>query len=82
MVADLRPPARISSQGETVARLVDGYDSLLLDLDGVVYLGAQAIEHAVESINSAQSQGFKIGYVTNNASRKPETIAKQLSKKR
>jgi ribonucleotide monophosphatase NagD (HAD superfamily) len=62
-----------------VARLVDGYDSLLLDLDGVVYVGEKAIDHAVESINSAQSQGFKIGYVTNNASRKPETIASQLA---
>ncbi len=61
-----------------MARLVDAYDSLLLDLDGVVYLGSQAVVHAIESINSAQSQGFKIGYVTNNASRKPETIASQL----
>ena len=62
-----------------MARLVDGYDSLLLDLDGVVYLGAQAIDHAVDNINAAQAQGFKVGYVTNNASRKPETIAEQLS---
>ena len=62
-----------------MARLVDGYDSLLLDLDGVVYVGAKAIDHAVDSINSAQSQGFKVGYITNNASRKPETIASQLA---
>ncbi|MEY4410205.1 MAG: hypothetical protein RLZ99_678 [Actinomycetota bacterium] len=61
-----------------MARLADAYDSLLLDLDGVVYLGARAITHAVESINAAQAQGLKIGYVTNNASRKPETIANQL----
>ena len=62
-----------------MARLIDAYDSILLDLDGVVYLGNQAIEHAVESINRAQSEGFKIGYVTNNASRRPEVIAEQLS---
>ena len=62
-----------------MARLVDGYDSLLLDLDGVVYLGSQAVSHAIESINAAQRQGLKIGYVTNNASRKPETIASQLA---
>lgn len=61
-----------------MARLVDAYDSLLLDLDGVVYLGAQAVAHAIESINTAQAQGLKIGYLTNNASRKPETIATQL----
>jgi len=62
-----------------VARLIDGYDSVLLDLDGVVYLGAQAVPHAVESINRLASEGVKVGYVTNNSSRKPETIAKQLS---
>jgi HAD superfamily hydrolase (TIGR01450 family) len=45
----------------------------------VVYLGAQAIDHAVDNINAAQTQGVKVGYVTNNASRKPETIAEQLS---
>ena len=61
-----------------MARLVDGYDSLLLDLDGVVYLGSKAVVHAIESINSAQAQGLRIGYVTNNASRKPQTIASQL----
>jgi HAD superfamily hydrolase (TIGR01450 family) len=69
----------ISSQEAIVARLIDAYDSILLDLDGVVYLGAQAIDHAVESINRAESEGFKVGYVTNNASRRPEVIAEQLS---
>jgi HAD superfamily hydrolase (TIGR01450 family) len=62
-----------------VARLIDAYDSLFLDLDGVVYLGAKAVEHAIESINRAEAEGLKIGYVTNNASRRPEAIADQLS---
>lgn len=61
-----------------VARLVDAYDSVLFDLDGVVYLGAKAIEHAVESINRLKAEGFKIGFVTNNSSRRPEVIADQL----
>jgi glycerol-1-phosphatase len=68
----------ISSRGDRVAALVSHYDSLLLDLDGVVYLGAKPVVHAVESINQAQSNGLKVGYVTNNASRKPESIAEQL----
>lgn len=63
-----------------MARLIDAYDSLLLDLDGVVYLGNKAVEHAIESINRAEAEGFKIGYVTNNASRRPEVIAEQLSR--
>lgn len=58
--------------------LLDNFDSLLLDLDGVVYRGKRAIEGAVESINRAQSLGKRIGYITNNASRSPGAIASQL----
>lgn len=58
--------------------LLDSFDSLLLDLDGVVYRGKQAIPGAVEAINRAQELGKKIGYITNNASRTPEQIADQL----
>ena len=58
--------------------LLDSFDSLLLDLDGVVYRGKQAIPGAVDAINRAQAQGKKIGYITNNASRTPQQIAQQL----
>lgn len=61
-----------------MARLFEEFDSLLFDLDGVVYEGGKAIEGAVETINELSSK-VKIGYVTNNASRKPETIADQLN---
>jgi len=54
------------------------FDVLLADLDGVVYEGTQAISGAVSSINDLQSQGVRVGYVTNNSSRKPETITQQL----
>ncbi len=62
-----------------MARLIDQFDSVLFDLDGVVYLGSQAVPHAVESINRLQAEGKVVGYVTNNSSRKPETIAEQLN---
>ncbi|MBB5632108.1 HAD superfamily hydrolase (TIGR01450 family) [Cryobacterium mesophilum] len=55
-----------------------GVDLVLADLDGVVYRGAQAIPHAVESINSA-ANSRRIGYITNNASRTPESVAEQLT---
>ena len=58
--------------------LLANYDSLLLDLDGVVYRGGEAVPHAVEAINSA-AQRLKIGYVTNNSSRTPQAIAGQLN---
>lgn len=59
--------------------LVSGYDSVLADLDGVIYEGGKAIEHAVVSINKLAEQGIKVGFVTNNSSRKPETIAAQIA---
>ncbi|BAU95765.1 HAD family sugar phosphatase [Corynebacterium suranareeae] len=55
--------------------VITEYDSLLLDLDGTVYEGGRAIEHAVSSINSS---GLPLMYVTNNASRAPEVVAEQL----
>ena len=59
--------------------LIDKFDSLFLDLDGVVYRGAEAIDGAVEAINRAASLGKKIAYITNNASRTPQAIAEQLN---
>ena len=55
------------------------YDTALLDLDGVVYAGPRAIEHAVESLAEAREAGMKLAYVTNNASRTPQTVAAHLS---
>ncbi|ALC05783.1 hypothetical protein CDES_06845 [Corynebacterium deserti GIMN1.010] len=55
--------------------VITEYDSLLLDLDGTVYEGGRAINHAVSSINSS---GLPVMYVTNNASRAPEMVAAQL----
>jgi glycerol 3-phosphatase-2 len=65
-------------RGEALEVLASKYDSLLLDLDGVVYQGAEAIVNAVESINRASNLGIQVGYLTNNSSRRAETIAEQL----
>ena len=61
-----------------VAKKIWGeFDLLLADLDGVVYEGGKAIDQAVPAINHLQ-QEISVGYVTNNSSRHPETIAEQL----
>ena len=59
--------------------LIDGYDALFADLDGVVYEGGKAIDHAVETLSTLCGKGLPIGYVTNNSSRKPQTIADQIA---
>ena len=60
------------------AKIFDQFETLLLDLDGVIYEGNNKIVDAVESITTLSETGIKVGYVTNNSSRKPETIADQL----
>lgn len=57
---------------------LDDVDLLLADLDGVVYTGASAIPHAVESINRA-AEARRVGYITNNASRTAADVAEHLA---
>jgi glycerol 3-phosphatase-2 len=58
------------------ARLIDGLDVILSDLDGVIYQGPRPIEHAVESLVAT---GVPLAYLTNNASRTPKQVADQLA---
>jgi glycerol 3-phosphatase-2 len=54
------------------------YDLLMFDLDGVVYVDGHAVEHAAESIARAREDGAHIAFITNNASRTPEEVARHL----
>ncbi|GGV41677.1 HAD hydrolase-like protein [Streptomyces griseoflavus] len=59
--------------------LNEAYDTALLDLDGVVYAGGDAILHAVESLATARDGGMRLAYVTNNALRTPDAVAAHLT---
>ena len=61
------------------AKVLEKFEILLLDLDGVIYEGGREIVDAIESISAIQAKGIQVGYVTNNASRTSEAIAQQLS---
>ncbi|MFN8126785.1 MAG: HAD-IIA family hydrolase [Candidatus Nanopelagicales bacterium] len=54
------------------------FDSFLLDLDGVVYVGPDAVPGAAETITAIHAAGRRAVYVTNNASRPPGEVAAQL----
>src|SRR4029450_3525565 len=58
--------------------LTEVYDVALLDLDGVVYVGPDAVPGAPEQLRKAAEAGLRIGYITNNASRTPEAVAEHL----
>jgi len=71
---------RVGAEVQVVVgnKIWNKYDLLLADLDGVIYEGTNAIQNAVETISQLVSKEIQIGYVTNNSSRKPETIVEQL----
>ncbi|MFC0112671.1 HAD-IIA family hydrolase [Kibdelosporangium aridum] len=60
-------------------RLLDIYDALLLDLDGTVYRGGEAVPGAAEAVQAARENGTAVRFVTNNASRSPEDVAEHLT---
>lgn len=69
----------VATLGASPQAPAHAHDALLLDLDGVVYRGADPVEHAATSIAAAAAAGAKPVYVTNNASRPPQVVADQLT---
>lgn len=58
---------------------LDGYDAVLLDLDGTVIRGAEAVPAAPDVVNELRQAGRAVQFITNNASRAPEEVAKHLT---
>ncbi len=58
---------------------VEVFDVALLDLDGVVYVGPDAVPGVPGALAAARDAGMRLGFVTNNASRTPEEVAGHLS---
>ena len=58
--------------------LATTYDVALLDLDGVVYVGADPIPTAAPALAKARAAGMRLAFVTNNASRDPAAVAAHL----
>jgi glycerol 3-phosphatase-2 len=72
-----------STQGRDVLGTSDrplsqAYDVAVLDLDGVVYVGPDAVEGAPEALNRAQAGGMHLAFVTNNAARPPAVVGQHL----
>lgn len=70
--------SRTRPSGSSTA-LNEAYDTALLDLDGVVYAGGEAIDHAVDALGTARDGGMHLAYVTNNALRTPAAVAEHLT---
>lgn len=61
----------------TKATPLTGVGLVLADLDGVLYQGQRPIGHAIESLIKARKKA-KLGFITNNASRTPASVAEQI----
>jgi HAD superfamily hydrolase (TIGR01450 family) len=62
----------------TAGPLVGDHDLLLIDLDGVLYVGDQPVVGAASALEAVRNRGVPITFVTNNAARTPDAVAAQL----
>jgi len=56
------------------------YRSVLLDLDGVLYRGDEAISGAAEAVRALRGEGRAVVFLTNNSSRTPAAVAGKLTR--
>ncbi|MGH3655632.1 MAG: HAD-IIA family hydrolase [Micromonosporaceae bacterium] len=60
--------------------LADQYDLLIFDLDGVLYVGEDAVPQAAETVTRLRGRDARLCYVTNNASRSAAKVAELLTR--
>lgn len=59
--------------------IIDAYDTVILDLDGVLYRGSHAIPGAADVVVAIRERGVRPVFVTNNASRTPTQVCAHLA---
>lgn len=64
---------------ESIESLSATYDLAMLDLDGVVYIGSEAVTGAPQHLERARAEGMHLAFVTNNAARTPAQVARHLT---
>jgi glycerol-1-phosphatase len=58
--------------------LADKFDGFLVDLDGVVWIGREAVPGSVQALVALLDAGKEVVFVTNNPTRKPSAYADRL----
>ncbi len=72
-------PAGAHRAASDLHPLIDPYDLVALDLDGVLYRGDRAIEGAAKAVDSIRGAGKRLVFLTNNSARTPDRIAARLA---
>ncbi|MEN8040373.1 MAG: HAD-IIA family hydrolase [Actinomycetota bacterium] len=52
--------------------------TVVFDLDGVIYLGSTPIPGAAEAIDELRTMGWQVLFATNNSTKTPESVQRQL----
>jgi glycerol-1-phosphatase len=61
-----------------LAPLLAGYDNVILDLDGCVWVGDKPTPGAADAVAELRSAGKQLAFLTNNAWNSPEEYVRQL----
>jgi HAD superfamily hydrolase (TIGR01450 family) len=60
--------------------LAEAFQGVVLDLDGVVYLGDQVVPAAPGALDQVRGLGVRIAFVTNNSYRPPDLVVERLNR--
>lgn len=71
----MAPPQEIHKQ-----QLIDSYDTFLFDADGVLWLGEEVINGAVEALNHLVSIGKRVIIISNNSTKTPAQFVQKVQK--
>jgi HAD superfamily hydrolase (TIGR01450 family) len=79
------PEATIDDTGHPLldhpnGTLAGRFRGVVLDLDGVVYLGEEVIAAAPGALDQVRGLGVKVAFVTNNSYRPPGQVAEKLNR--
>jgi glycerol 3-phosphatase-2 len=61
-----------------LSHLLAGYDNVLLDLDGCIWVGDDATPRAVEAVDALRAAGKGVAFVTNDARHSVEDFVRKL----
>ena len=62
----------------SLSPLVERYDQLIVDLDGCVWVGDEAVDGSVEAIELLRGAGKRVAFATNNSRRTGEDYVRKL----
>ena len=62
----------------TLSPIARGYENVLLDLDGCLWVGDEATDRAPKAVNALREAGKGIAFLTNDARHTPEEFVRKL----